>query len=232
MSGKKGIYVKACRLGDRDLFVWMFNTFPVLHCRRLQESAFIASCISGNIDLVKSVVSLTGITHKTEINSVKVIQWVCIHGHLRVADWMIDKFIGPNPTSWDIYGARYNVLSAAINAKASLETIRWIVERFSVSESYIRMDSDCAFSSACSVGNLSIAKWIAANYIRPNSLSQAVCRLCFRSCCGRGDVQLTSWLYDTFPEMCLTRQYIQQEIIWASIAWNKKLYEWLNTLRI
>jgi Zinc finger, C3HC4 type (RING finger)/Ankyrin repeats (3 copies) len=167
----------ACELEHIELAKWVVDTFG-----NRKESCFdlalVTACKQGRVKVAQWLCSAF---YPTTQDAIFALNRVREHGIHTVAGWLVSHHA---LTAADVRGKGWAVLGHSRDEAGNFVDARWLVETFNLSE----LDRYEMLDSACLIGHLETAKWLASTYeLRP------IPELLFHVC-RYGDFGIIQWL--------------------------------------
>lgn len=138
-------FIMACELGHLDMAKWFLTLIDDSDKLNKIYEAFITACESGQLDVAKWLFSfniqldvlntVTKFNYIDNFNTIDKIFYITLQeGHLHVIQWIISIF-----PEFNIYADNDKILKYSCMT-SSCSMVRWIVEQYYKSSSYIKFD--------------------------------------------------------------------------------------------
>jgi len=150
-------------------------------------------CENGNLFELESISdNLTHLHVKNEDN--KAFRIACLHGHLEVLKWLVDKF---GLTVMDVR-CNENWAFRIACLHGHLEVAKWLVDKFRLTIEDVRSLDNYAFRLACSHGHLEVAKWLVDIFGLTIDDVRCLDHEAFRYACQYGHLNILHYLIGRF----------------------------------
>jgi hypothetical protein len=160
--------------------------------KALLGDAFLAACAHGHLGVAQYLADVFDVTPEdARAGNNIAVHRALLAGHRGVVEWLADRF-GINPR------AGCDLLSACCAQSDSVETVRWLVERFGYTATDVRSRCNQTLRSALLHSHCDVAALLADKFeLGKADVLDNDCEA-FHDACMRGDTATVAWILERF----------------------------------
>lgn len=146
---------------NRDGLAWLARTFSI--SQYVVNTAFRNAAASGNIVILEQLIQTFQLT-KHSVSLHDAAESAARYGHLHVLRWLQDTFCIRYSTKEERKELMRLFRCAA--AEGYPDILRWLKQKFNITDKEARQYGNAAFWEAADNGHLKVLKWLTQNFKR------------------------------------------------------------------
>lgn len=142
-----------------------------------------------------------------------IFEWLCIHGWLKSAQWVVQRFPDRDLT----ISAR--AIFRLVSLNGELDVLKWLYQKYNITLDYKTL------YWANEYGQFHVVRWLLEQ--DKNVSRRTLCEVHLSATC-EGDLEMVQWLYKRYGADLFHRQYLDDAILNATCYDHLELFKWLD----